>query len=148
MVGAEDLDGGQRIINGRVDIGADEYGSVSTPYICLNTDIIDFGGTIIWNENVQTVTVQNVGSGLLTGEVTGVVMPFSVASGIPYSLEESGEAIVVFSFSPTANKTFSNTVVFTGGGNATVLLIGTGIPEPFLFIILLIPPFLKGVRGI
>ncbi|MCK5852784.1 hypothetical protein KAH27_07120 [bacterium] len=148
MTGAEDLDGGQRIINDRVDIGAYEYGSVSTPYICLNTDIIDFGGTIIMSENVQTVTVQNVGAGTLSGEVTNVSLPFSVTSGIPYSMEESEETLVIFSFSPTGNGTFSNSVVFTGGGDATALLIGTAIPEPFLFIILLIPPFLKGVRGI
>ncbi len=148
MTGAEDLDGGQRIINGRVDIGAYEYGSVNIPFIFINTNIIDFGGTIILSENVQTVTVQNVGAGTLSGEVTNVSVPFSVTSGIPYSLEESEETLVIFSFSPTENGIFSNTVVFTGGGDVTALLIGTGIPEPFLFIILLIPPFLKGVRGI
>jgi len=138
MAGAEDLDGGQRILNGRVDIGAFEYGSVTYSFICLNTDIVDFGKVIIWNENVQTVTVQNVGGGTLTGEVTGAVMPFSVVSGTPYSLEESDETFVVLRFSPSGKETYSNTVAFTGGGDAAVLLIGTGIPEPGFYLLFII----------
>jgi hypothetical protein len=64
--GEADIDGHQRIVNGRVDIGADEFGSVALPILHLwpeNLDFFVYEG--YGNPLPQLLAVQNRGPGVM-----------------------------------------------------------------------------------
>ena len=149
MFGAKDIDGGQRIIEGRVDIGAFEYNSTTSAYICVNNKTVYFNNILLFTTGLESVVVQNVGNSLLTGEVINISGPFNVISDNFYALESSEQTNITFGFSPNEEGIFSNTVKFTGGGGEEVLLIGTAIPEPIINIIYVViyACVLKKVQG-
>ncbi len=68
---------------------------------------------------------------MLNGEVTCTNPPFLMVGGSPYIINEQTSVDVVFSFTPDVEGVASNTVRLSGGGGVSVLLVGTGIPEPF-----------------
>jgi hypothetical protein len=74
MTGAQDIDGNTRIINGTVDIGADEFttapptpielGNISTRLNVLNGDNVLIGGFIITGTDPKTVLIRGLGPSL------------------------------------------------------------------------------------
>jgi len=128
-----DCIGTPRPLGGGWDIGAYEF--FGEAIIQVSPPVWDFGDVAIGDTEVLMAFVNNVGTLTLTGDVTNVNVPFSVFGPSHYELNPLNSTSVVFHFTPVAEVTSSNTVTFTGGGGANVLLTGTGIPEPGLFII-------------
>lgn len=85
---------------------------------------VDYGSINIGSTVTLTFTVKNVGRGTLVGGVT-VASPFEIVSGSPYSIPKDGEATVEVRFSPTVTGSFSEALIFTGGGGATRTVTGT-----------------------
>jgi hypothetical protein len=107
--------------------GAYEYGGVSTnPIISLSQSSLSFGSATVGTTNLLTITVQNVGAGTLAGTAS-VAAPFRIVSGSPYSLGPNQSQTVTISFIPVAAGTTNGTASFTGGGNATATISGTGV---------------------
>jgi len=131
------------------DMGA--YELDPTPILNISPLELNFGDVVVGGDADLPVTVENIGNSSLDGDVINTMIPiFSIQSGSPYSVSPFMTNTVTFRFSPIAEVSITNIVTFqSNGGNTNVMLTGTGIPEPSLFLILLlIPPFLKGVRGI
>jgi hypothetical protein len=78
----------------------------------------------------QSFTVQNIGSGPLSGSAS-VSEPFSIISGGSYVLAPGLSQVVTVRYGPTTSGSNSATVVFTGGTGTTVSVSGTAtVPPP------------------
>ena len=108
---------------------------VDTPVIDVSTDVLTFPDTVVYETNVESFVVANIGAGILTGEVQNVAAPFSVASSGSYMLASLSSQSVSFVFAPVDEGDYTNIVALTGGGGATVTLVGTAVPEPIMFVI-------------
>lgn len=117
------------------------YGSdpVSGPVISVTPLSENFGSIGIGVTTNLTFTVQNTGSGTLTGtasvaasfNIVGVAGPFSIVSGGSYSLGAGQSQTVTVSYTPTTAGATSQTITFSGGTGASVTLTGmAGIPAP------------------
>ena len=96
-----------------------------TPAITVTPSSVAFGSVPVGSSATQNFTVQNSGTGTLTGTTT-VSAPFNVTSGGSYSLAAGASQTVTVSFSPTAATSYSQNVTFTGGTGATRSVTGTG----------------------
>ena len=114
------------------------YFALSGAHIRVSANLLDFGDVIIGNSTQLTLNVENVGNEMLDGSVSGISNPFSVVSGIPYALDAMSNVDVVFNFEPYEEESYAQSAALTGGGGAQVDLTGTGIPEPFGIIIILL----------
>ncbi len=141
--GEWDLDGNNRIIGCMVDIGAYEYVLTGAWIYCIPREY-DYGDVVISEEAVTSVRIYNWGTGELNGYVSNVSAPFSVVSGGFYRTGTCSWDAVVFRFAPEYEGIYSNAVLFMGGGGTTVVLMGTGVPEPEIALVLL----LLGISGI
>ena len=114
---------------------------------------IDVDNMLAFGEDIENpkslpMEIANIGGGIVSGIITGIEEPFSLSTNIYYAVPGTNDIISV-TFTPTAEGVYTNVITLSGnGGAAEITLIGSGIPEPCLFIIVLIPLFLKGVRGI
>jgi hypothetical protein len=127
-----DRDGNTRGADGTWDMGAYEYGSVSTnPVIVVSPSSRDFGSVTVGATSDLTFTVQNSGGGTLSGTAT-VPVPFSIVAGGTFSLGASQSQTVTVRFSPSAVGNTNGTVTFTGGGGATAAVrgVGSAITDP------------------
>jgi len=134
MSGGTDLDGKPRIIDNVVDMGTYEFAPY--PIISVTPLILDFGFVVILDETNVSTSVRNLGDGVLTGEVYGAALPFIFAAGSPtsYFLGYLDTTNIMFKFAPTEVGETNIVVTFTGGGGTNAVLMGAGVPEPFLFI--------------
>ena len=101
--------------------------SVSTPTISVAPNSLDFGAVNVNTSIDRTFTVQNAGSGTLTGNAS-TTAPFTILSGGSYSLSAGQSQTVSVRFSPTSAGTFSGIVTFTGGGAASKAVTGVALP--------------------
>jgi len=117
------------------DIGA--YELDQAPILNVIPLELDFGDVVVGDDFDLPVSVENLGNGPLNGNVINLMIPiFSVQSGSPYAVAPLSSNVVTFRFSPIVEVSNTNLVTFqSNGGNIDVTLIGTGIPEPCLFII-------------
>lgn len=107
----------------------DAFAAVATiaPVIKVTpTEPTDFGTVAIGSFAERTFTVENIGGGTLNGTAT-TVAPFSSASGGSYRLTAGQGAQVIARFTPIAPGVVTGTVTFTGGGDTTRQVTGTGI---------------------
>ena len=139
-----DLAGRSRIIQDIVDIGAYEF--TNGAIIWAAPVEIDFGALVLGDSAVVTVTVANAGTELLSGVVQNVSAPFAVTAGPTYQLAPAAQSQVVFSFTPTALQQYLQSARLTGGGDATIMLFGEGIPEPALLGLLLLATALLSTK--
>ena len=88
-------------------------------------------GPYWWDEPTNSFTVQNIGTGTLSGTAT-VVSPFSIVSGGSYNLGAGQTQLVMVAFSPLVVSNYSQSVSFSGGGgtNTTVSGSATNAPVP------------------
>jgi len=106
---------------------------------------LDFGEIVVGNSTTLQLEIMNVGSGVVSGAISSVTAPFSLASDSYFATSETSDIINV-TFSPSSEENYSETITLNGsGGNADVILTGTGVPEPVLiyYLSLIILLFLK-----
>ena len=122
-----DLTGINRGADGVWDRGAYEYLAGNTnPVIMISPSSLDVGVVLTHTSTNVAVTVQNVGSGTLTGNAT-VGAPFSVVSGGTYSLTNGQSQAITIRFAPTVAGTNNLTLTFTGGGGETCAVAGVAV---------------------
>ena len=115
------------------DMGAHEL--VFEAIIKVTPSVLDFGEVIAGESSNLFLNVENIGTELLTGNDTNTHLPFSDNGFGGYSLAPTISTNILFTFHPLLEGDYTNEVICTGGGDASVLLIGTAVPEPCLFII-------------
>ena len=122
-----DKDGNPRPATGAWDIGAYAYGSGvsnTNPVVFVTPTSLDFGILPVGATNNLTLTVQNTGTGTLTGSAS-VPAPYRVISGGNYSLGSNQSQTVTVQFSPTTPGVSNQTIAFTGGNGASASFTGT-----------------------
>jgi len=97
----------------------------ASPAITVTPGSIAFGSVAVGSSATQNFTVQNNGSGTLTGNAS-VSAPFSISSGGSYSLTAGASQSVGVTFSPTSAQSYNQSVTFSGGAGATANVTGTG----------------------
>lgn len=121
-----DKDGKQR--TGTWDVGAFEFGAgggggTPTPFASLTPSALNFGSVLSGTTKDLTVSVQNTGTGTLTGSAT-TSAPFSILSGGSYSLAGGQSQTVTIRYSPTTAGTNNGSVSFSGANQASASLTG------------------------
>jgi hypothetical protein len=99
----------------------DAWTASNIPIIQVSPATLSYGTVLTGKSVTNSITVQNVGGGILGG-VASVGGPFSILSGGTYSLGANQSQTVVVVFNPGATGSYNQSVSFTGGGgtNATV----------------------------
>lgn len=99
------------------------------PVIAVSPDVLDFGLAGVSRTKDLTITVRNVGGGILQGKAA-VEAPFSLA-GASYSLKSGQSQLLTVQYRPTAEGTNRQSLVFSGASTATVPVIGSArFPPP------------------
>ncbi len=113
-----------------------EETSLSAPKLDVDA-LLDFGEVIPGNSKIMQLEVRNDGGSFVSGNISPVSAPFNLTNYY-YATALTSDNINV-DFSPTIEGSFTNNITLTGtgnGGNANVIIFGTGIPEPIGFLIL------------
>lgn len=92
---------------------------------------LNFGDVVVGETCGVDLVIGNIGGGDLVGETT-VPPPFGVMGAAGYSIPAGASVTQNLVFTPPLELAYTNTAVLTGGGGATVTLLGVGIPEPAL----------------
>jgi len=98
------------------------------PLIAVSPSKLDFGLVAVGSTNYLTFTVQNVGSGTLSGFAIASP-PFSTSNSF-YSLGSLQRHMLTVRYVPTVKGTNLQSVALKGGGGATVTLSGCGDTAP------------------
>jgi hypothetical protein len=103
------------------------------PVIAIGASSLSLGTILTNTAATNTFTVENSGTGTLTGTAT-VGVPFSILSGGSYNLTAGQSQTVSVLFSPTAAGSFAQTLTFTGAGgtNLAVAGVATNMPMPVM----------------
>gem|GEM_PF-1147622 len=104
--------------------------TIPQPAISVTPTSLNFGNVTVGSVADRTFTVQNSGSGTLSGSAA-TTTPFSIVSGGSYSLGGGSSQTVTVRFSPTSAAIFTGNVTFTGGGGATRSVTGTGVSTSY-----------------
>jgi thermitase len=100
--------------------------NVATPVISVSPSSLNFGGVNVGGSLDRTITVRNVGGGVLNGNAT-TSTPFAIVSGGSYSLGAGQSQTITVRFSPIYADTFLGNVNLTGGGGASLAVSGAGV---------------------
>jgi hypothetical protein len=121
-----DKDGHARPATGNWDIGAYQYALITnaTPLLQVTPGNISYGTILSGTSKTNSITVQNVGNGTLSG-TANVGAPFSVVSGGSYNLGASQSQTVTVVFSPGVASNYTQSVTFTGGGGTNTVVSGS-----------------------
>jgi len=91
-------------------------------------DKLDFGETVVGIPTTLQLEVMNMGAGVVSGSISGIVAPFSLADS--YFATPATSDIIDVTFTPSGEEIYSETITLSGsGGDAQVELTGTGVPE-------------------
>ena len=103
---------------------------ISAPVAKISVaDKIDFGEVVVGIPTTLQLEVMNTGSGIVSGAISGISAPFSLADS--YWATAATADVINLTFNPTGEGVSSQTITLSGnGGNAQVELTGTGVPEP------------------
>ena len=92
-------------------------------------DKLDFGEVVAGIPTTLQLEVMNMGAGVVSGSISGIVAPFSMADS--YFAISAASDIINVTFNPSGEEIYSETITLSGsGGDAQVELTGTGVPEP------------------
>ena len=101
-----------------------EAGTMFTnPVIYVTPMVLDFGRVATNRTATATIVVENMGSGKLIGKAT-VPAPFKIIAGADYTLKGNEVQIVTITYKPTGTAPDTQTVKFTGGGEAKATVTG------------------------
>ncbi len=120
-----DYAGNPRLKNGPWTIGAFNV----PPTIMVSPPVQGFGAVLVGTTTNQTFVVQNIGGGMLSGNVS-VAAPFSVVSGGYYSLAAGQSTNVTVSYNPTIKQTNVVVMTFSGGSGTNITLNGSAVMLP------------------
>jgi hypothetical protein len=108
---------------------------VPTPVLQVTPGSVAYGTILNGTSKTNSFTVQNIGTGTLSGTAT-VGAPFSIVSGGSYSLGADASQTVTVVFSPTVANNYNQSVTFTGGNGASTTVTGSAtnapVPTPVL----------------
>jgi len=108
---------------------------VPTPVLQVTPGTIAYGTILNGTSKTNSFTVQNIGTGTLTGSAS-VGAPFSILSGESYNLGAGASQVVTVVFSPTGTSNYNQSVTFTGGNGASTTVTGSAtnapVPTPVL----------------
>jgi len=110
-------------------------GTGGVPEISIDPEIGEFDDTTVGQSDNITFTVTNIGDGPLTGtaRITAGGADFTlIAAGapvvsIPYTIAPLDTRLIIVRFTPTTAADKVGVVTFTGGGDVTATLTGTGL---------------------
>jgi len=119
------------------DMGA--YELDPAPVISVTPTILDFGDVVVGDSTNLPLLVRNSGNSTLTGVVNNVPTPiFTVAPGA-YVLAPTASTNAIVTFDPPVEYRWTQTIFLaSNGGTTDVTLIGTGIPEPAVAVMLFV----------
>ena len=106
--------------------------AIAPAHLIVSPPSRNYGTNTVGMTSYDTFSVTNSGQQTLTGSAS-VGSPFAIVAGSgSYSVPGSGtNNIVIVAFSPVAEGTFSNTVIFaSNGGDSTNAVTGTGVAMP------------------
>lgn len=95
-----------------------------SPSLSVFPGSVGFGAIAVGTTNDLSVTIQNVGGGVLSGGASGVLAPFSIMSGGTYSLVAGATQTVTLRYCPTVAGSHTQNLVFSGGGGASAQVTG------------------------
>jgi len=97
-------------------------------------DKLDFGEVVVGVPTTLQLEIMNIGTDVVSGNINNISAPFSLDNS--YYATSATADVITITFNPSSDGNFSETISLNGtGGNADVTLTGTGVPEPFQFII-------------
>src|SRR5262249_6124048 len=100
------------------------------PQLVVSPTNLDFGPIIVGQSRTQQFQVFNPGQLTLTGSVA-VASPFGILGASSFSVGGGQSNQMLVSFSPSAEGSFTNNVLFTSnGGNSTNRVSGSGAFVP------------------
>jgi len=102
------------------------YIQTTSPLIRIQPQALDFGVIPLGTNAALHVNVENIGGGLLQGNVTASE-PFSIITNHPYSLSSGEVYQVTVVFAPVTPGVYTGALAFAGGGGATCPVTGTAI---------------------
>lgn len=102
---------------------------VFDPLIAAPT-YVAFGDVLVGEMTNLPLWISNVGAGVLSGSIAGVIAPFSLLGDATYAVPAGATSVHTVAFAPLAETGYTNVITLSGGGGATVVLMGTGVPEP------------------
>jgi subtilisin family serine protease len=105
------------------------------PSIVLNAQILDFDNVFINGERNRSLTIENVGLGVLSvSDITSTDAVFS-ASQTTLEIDPGSSETIMITFAPIATGTQNSTLTIVGNnaeGNISIPLVGTGSEAPEL----------------
>jgi hypothetical protein len=106
-----------------------DAGTVFTnPVIYVTPMVLEFGRVATNRTATATFVVENMGSGRLIGKAT-VAAPFKIVAGGDYSLKPNEAQLVTITYKPISTAPDTQTVKFTGGGEAKATVTGNSPPQ-------------------
>lgn len=111
------------VIDGVTTTFSGTYVQQTTPVIQVTPSSLNFGYVPAGSTKDLILTVKNVGVGTLIGSAS-TSAPFIIQSGSSYSLSSGEFQQVTVRYTPTQMGVNTGTVVFTNGGDATILVTG------------------------
>jgi len=113
------------------------------------TPLLDFGDVIVGDTSNMPARVDNLGYSTLNGTVNFVPIPIFTAAPASYSVPPLDATDVTITFAPPTEYYWTQTVVFaSNGGTQSVVLVGTGIPEPCLMFLIGLIGVIRPIRRI
>lgn len=104
--------------------------TIARPILTVTPQSLDFGTVIVGRSVDREFIVQNLGGAVLMGTAS-VPPPFSIVSGIPFTLRAGESQIVSVRFAPTSSGIFeSNVTVASNGGFLNLKVVGRGATSP------------------
>lgn len=114
--------------------------SIALPPVCTVSEMtIDFGDVLLDTTNTHSLYLNNRGGEILEGNISVAPgAPFGIAGANSFSLSPVQTSAYTCSFIPETDGVFTGTVSFTSnGGDITVTLTGSAIPEPGMIMCIL-----------
>jgi hypothetical protein len=99
------------------------------PTIAVSPRNLDFGPVAVGETKTLTLTVQNVGGGILSGAAR-VSAPFALAGGSPYVLGSSQSQVITVRYVPRVTGLNMTVLLLTGGGGASMTVAGSAVLAP------------------
>lgn len=110
--------------------GSCELTGYTLPTIKMTPQNLTFPMTEIGESNQMLLICENIGGEILYGSATSLTNPFTLVGTTHYAIPALDFTYYSVWFAPESIGDFTQTVVFTGGGDAHVVVSGYGVPEP------------------